>query len=73
MKRSPRKMNYYHNRHSSDGKLKEKEERVTTSDFENDYTKTEKNLSNSTIQKENNNEEKYFKDSKQLIRVNEEI
>ena len=56
MKRSPRKMNYYHNRHSSDGKLKEKEERVTTSDFENDYTNTEKNLSNNTIQKENNNE-----------------
>ena len=45
-------MNYVYNRHSSDGKLKEKEERVTTSDFENDNT--EKNLSNNTIQKENN-------------------
>ena len=43
-------MNYVYNRHSSDGKLKEKEERVTTSDFENDNT--EKNLSNNTIQKE---------------------
>ncbi len=66
-------MNYYHNRHSSDGKLKEKEERVTTSDFENDYTNTEKNLSNNTIQKENNNEEKYFKDSKQLINSMEKL
>ena len=73
MKRSPRKMNYYHNRHSSDGKLKEKEEIVTTSDFENDYTNTEKNLSNNTIQKENNNEEKYFKDSKQLINSMEKL
>ena len=47
-------MNYVHNRHSSDSKLKEKEERVTTSDFENGNS--EKNLSNNTIQKENNNE-----------------
>ena len=71
MRRSPRKMNFYHNRHRSDGKLIEREDRVTTSDFENNYTNTEKNLSNNTIQipKENyeNDDEKYFEDSNKLI------
>ena len=68
MKRSPRKMNFYHNRHRSDGKLIEKEERITTSDLENNYTNTEKNLSNNIIQiPKENNEEKYFEDSNKLI------
>ena len=71
MRRSPRKMNFYHNRHRSDGKLIEREDRVTTSDFENNYTNTEKNLSNNTIQipKDNyeNDDEKYFEDSNKLI------
>ena len=63
-------MNFYHNRHRSDGKLIEREERVTTSDFENYYTNTEKNLSNNTIQIQKDNEiddEKYFEDSNKLI------
>ena len=68
MKRSPRKMNFYHNRHRSDGKLIEKEERITTSDLENNYTNTEKNLSNNIIQiPKENNEEKYLEDSNKLI------
>ena len=68
MRRSPRKMNFYHNRHRSDGKLIEKEERITTSDLENNYTNTEKNLSNNIIQiPKENNEEKYFEDSNKLI------
>ena len=70
MRKSPRKMNFYHNRHRSDGKLIEREERVTTSDFENYYTNTEKNLSNNTIQIQKDNEiddEKYFEDSNKLI------
>ena len=60
MRRSPRKMNFYHNRHRSDGKLIEKEERITTSDLENNYTNTEKNLSNNIIQipKENKDKDK---------------
>ena len=68
MKRSPRKMNFYHNRHRSDGKLIEKEERITTSDLENNYTNTEKNLSNNIIKiPKENDEEKYFEDSNKLI------
>ena len=68
MKRSPRKMNFYHNRHRSDGKLIEKEERITTSDLENNYTNTEKNLSNNIIKiPKEGDEEKYFEDSNKLI------
>ena len=68
MRKSPRKMNFYHNRHRSDGKLIEKEERITTSDLENNYTNTEKNLSNNIIKiPKEGDEEKYFEDSNKLI------